>query len=58
MIDEIKERVDRFKLSIEDESTRESRLSIDIPTYFKIDESELWKVVMKEMMKQEKAAKK
>ena len=58
MSDEIKKRVDRFRLNVEDEFTKDSRLSIDIPTYFKIDESAIWKAVMREMTKQEKKANK
>lgn len=56
MSEEIKKRVDRFRLDIEDEFTKDSRLSIDIPTYFKLDEAALWKAVMREMAKQEKKA--
>ena len=51
-------RVDRFILIVSDEATRKEELSIDMPTYFKVDTSALYDSVMKEMIKQEKRAKK
>ena len=51
-----KTRIDRFKLFVEDEKTGKEELSIDIPTYFKIDTGSLWEAVMKELTKQEKKA--
>jgi len=49
-------RIDRFKLFVEDEKTGKEELSIDIPTYFKVDTGSLWEAVMKELTKQEKKA--
>lgn len=50
----IENKVDRIKLEVLDENTKEPKITIDVPTYFPIDTERLWKVLLKELTKQEK----
>jgi hypothetical protein len=52
-----KQRVDRLKVSVNNEKTGKPELTIDIPTHFKVDTNSLYNAVMKEMIKQEKNSK-
>ncbi|MCM8532494.1 MAG: hypothetical protein NE330_15120 [Lentisphaeraceae bacterium] len=53
-----KPRHNRIKLEVSNETTGEMQLAIDTPTYFPLDTNALYKALMKELVKQEKAAQK
>jgi len=52
-----REKVDRIMLKVSKVGHIDAELSIDIPTYFKVDTNALYQVVMKELRKQERATK-
>jgi len=49
-----KKKIDRIKFSVSNETTKESEISIDVPTFFKVDAQRLYDVIMKDLIKQEK----
>lgn len=55
--EETREKVDRIKFQVLGcKPPYEPELTIDVPSYFKVDAERLWAVLLSELMKQEKAA--
>lgn len=48
-----RKRYDRLTMDVSDEKTKISKMSIDVPIYFPVDTNAIWKVLMREMTKQE-----
>ena len=54
----MRRKIDIISFQVSDQETAEPEITIDMPSYFKVDAQRLWDVLLRELIRQEKAAKK